>query len=151
MPAPYLIHPLELPVNQVAAQAYTNAFPDQVSLEAWVNLPPTVLATKQAAGTAALAAGDPRLAGQGQAAGATVSSVAPTTAPHGTPTAITLTGTNLTSAKKVNIGKDASGVVASSATTVTAKTPGNVAAGVLQVKVSFADMSTLTGPSFTYS
>lgn len=149
--APYLIHPLELPVNQAAAQAYTNAFPQQVSLDAWATLPPTLLATKQAAATAALTAGDPRLAGQGAGGAATVTGVAPTSGPHGTATAITLTGTNLTSAKKVNIGKDCTNVLVVSATSVTATTPTNTPAGAPQVKVSFGDMSTLTGPSFTYT
>jgi hypothetical protein len=146
----YLVHPLELPIDQAQAQAFTNAFPEQVSLEAWANLSPVIVANKQAAATAVLKPGDPRLAGQGAAGTATVTGVAPATAPHNTPTSITVTGTSLTGARKINIGKDCSQVVVVSATSVTARTP-NTSAGVQQVKVSFSDMSTLASTNFTYS
>jgi len=145
MPAPYLLNPLELPVAQSAAQAFTNAFPDQVTLDATLNPDRTTQANS------ALASNDPRKAGQGTAAGATASGVAPTSGAHGSAVPLTITGTNLTTARKVNIGKDAAKVVVVSATSVTCTTSASVAAGAQTVKISFSDMSTLNGPTYTFT
>jgi len=147
----YLVHPLELPVNQVAAQTFTNTNPDQVSLDAWANLPAPNVTVRTNAGNAALPANDPRQSGQGTGGGATASGVAPTSGAHGSATSITITGTNLTTVKKVNVGKDCAQVTVVSATSVTAKTPTSVAAGAQTVKISFSDMSTLNGPTYTYT
>lgn len=144
-PAPYLLNPLELPVAQTAAQAFTTAFPDQVTQEATLN-PDRITQAN-----AALASTDPRKAGQGSGGSATATAVAPTSGAHGTAVPITITGTNLTTARKVNVGKDCTKVVVVSATSITCTTSASVAAGAQTVKISFSDMSTLTGPTYTYT
>jgi len=147
----YLIHPLELPINQTAAQTYSNNFADQISIDAWANLPAPHVTVRTNASAANLPANDPRQPGQGTSATATATGVAPTSGAHGTATSITITGTNLTTTKKVNIGKDCTQVTVVSATSVTAKTPGNVGAGAQTAKITFADMGTINGPTYTYT
>jgi IPT/TIG domain len=82
----------------------------------------------------------------------TLTSVAPTSAPHGTATAVTLTGTFLTGATEVLFnGVAGTGLSVTNATTVAVTTPLAAAAGPCVVQVVTPGGAATLSTGFTYT
>jgi hypothetical protein len=161
--------PFELPSNTTAAQAFTDAHPDDVdpSLElatpeltemAQANIQDHVDTMAQFG----IMVDDPRLegytpppdggGGENPPEGPAVTGVEPATGPQNTVTALTITGTGLsTTTGNPVIGKSCHNTVINDDTSIDTDTPGNQAAGTFPVVVTLSDSSILTGPDFTYT
>lgn len=148
--------PWELPANPFAAQAFADANPDAV--DSALQLPPEQQALANANiqdtvdqyAAVGVVVEDPRLGsgggGNGGSAGPGVTAVNPTSGTNGT--ALTITGTGLSSTTNVSVNDfDCDSLNVVSDTEVTAVTPTGAHKGTYPVLVTVAG-NVITGPNF---
>jgi len=158
----YVVHPLELPTNKQAAQAYFDANQDvidpnkQMSQASQDQATATIQAHQDyVSGRIPEVYPDPRLEsppGPPEPDGPTVTAIEPDNAPENKVTSIIVIGTGLTDAQQVYIGNQSChNTLVISDIQINTDTDGGTNAGVYPLTVHMKDQSVITGPDFTYT
>ena len=158
----YVVHPLELPTNKQAAQAYYDANSHVVDSNA------PMAQTRQNQATATIQAHqdyvstripevtpDPRLEpppGPPDTGEPTVTAIEPDTGPENKVTSIVVIGTGFSNAQQVYIGNQSChNTLVISDIQINTDTDGGTNAGVYPLTVHMHDQTIVTGPDFTYT